>query len=76
MKRLLLFGSLLLAAAPLVAPVSSPGQDDDDAPKGPQVGQPAPAFRLNTHEGKAASVGGESETWTVLAFFPKAATPG
>ena len=42
----------------------------------PEVGKPAPEFRLNTHAGLSASIGGQSETWTVVAFFPKAATPG
>ncbi|TDJ72370.1 MAG: hypothetical protein E2O39_06780 [Planctomycetota bacterium] len=42
----------------------------------PDVGEAAPEFRLNTHVGVSASIGGESETWTVVAFFPKAATPG
>jgi peroxiredoxin len=41
-----------------------------------QVGQDAPHFRLNDQAGKAVTVGGESERWTVLAFFPKAATRG
>jgi hypothetical protein len=45
-------------------------------PTMPEVGKPAPEFRLNTHEGVSASIGGKSETWTVVAFFPKAATPG
>lgn len=45
-------------------------------PKPLSVGQRAPAFRLNDHSGKAVSIGGESDTWTVLAFYPKAATPG
>lgn len=40
------------------------------------VGKPAPVFALNDHNGKAVRVGGESDLWTVLAFFPKAATPG
>ena len=28
------------------------------------------------HTGKAVSVGGPAKVWTVLAFYPKAATPG
>ncbi len=53
---------------------------DGDKPRDkypmPEVGKPAPALRLNDHTGRATAVGGESETWTVLAFFPKAMTPG
>lgn len=51
----------------------------DPEPKGPtppSVGKAAPSLRLNDHTGNAVSLGGESRTWTVLAFFPKAATPG
>jgi hypothetical protein len=42
----------------------------------PEVGKPAPAIRLNDHTGKVARIGGEAAHWSVLAFFPKAATPG
>ena len=64
---------LALALATLV-----PHQDKAQAPKRPEVGKPAPAIRLNNHVGTAVTVGPEEEdkTWTVLAFFPKAATPG
>ena len=43
---------------------------------GPEVGHPAPAFRLNDHNGKIVAFGGKSESWTVLAFYPKASTSG
>ncbi|MCA8955645.1 MAG: redoxin domain-containing protein [Planctomycetes bacterium] len=42
----------------------------------PAVGKPAPSFRVNDHTGKAVSVGGKAKHWTVLAFYPKADTPG
>ena len=42
----------------------------------PVVGAAAPVFRVNDHTGAAVRVGGEAKTWTVLAFYPKAATPG
>lgn len=45
-------------------------------PARPEVGKPAPTFRLNDQEGHAVAVGGASKHWTALAFFPKAATPG
>lgn len=45
-------------------------------PDSPVVGRQAPAFRLNDHAGRAVAVGGESEQWTVIAFYPKAMTPG
>ena len=40
------------------------------------VGQPAPKFRLNNDQGAATRVGGDSEDWTVIAFYPKALTGG
>ena len=44
----------------------------------PGPGARAPRFRLNDHNGNRTAVGGESEgdRWTVLAFYPKALTPG
>lgn len=42
----------------------------------PEVGKPVPALRLNDHHGNIVELGGAREHWTVLAFFPKAATPG
>jgi len=62
---------------PLLAVLTAFLQDDPGkAPKRPEVGKPAPVFRLNDHTGKIVELGGKSENWTVLAFFPKAATPG
>ncbi|MEZ6016680.1 MAG: hypothetical protein R3F49_16300 [Planctomycetota bacterium] len=43
---------------------------------GAVVGAAAQPFRLNDHNGKIAAVGGAAERWSILAFFPKAATPG
>ncbi len=45
-------------------------------PKELELGQAAPLLRLNDHRGHAVLVGGQRSHWTVLAFFPKAATPG
>ena len=59
----------LLSVVALQDPASRPA-------KGPQVGQAAPAFVLNDHNGSAVAVGGKADTWTVLAFYPKAMTPG
>ena len=63
----------LTAALALVVP-----QDErQDAPVLPEVGKPAPAFQLNDSTGAAVGIGpGQQEAWTVLAYFPKAATPG
>ena len=65
----------LLPAVLLFVPLC-PQDKPDTRPTGPVVGKPAPAFRLNDHTGKLVSVGGASKTFTVLAFYPKAATPG
>jgi hypothetical protein len=63
---------ILAGAVVLVGPVVPQQAKQPTA----AVDQAAPAFRVNDHLGKAVSVGGESESWTVVAFFPKAATPG
>ncbi len=74
MKRFLALASL--SVLPLLP--FGPGGQDEDAEKqlGPVVGKPTPTIRLNDHNGRAVTIGGKSENWTVLAFFPKAATPG
>ena len=51
-------------------------QQAESGPKAPELGKPAPGFRLNDQTGKAVRIGGKSETWTVVAFYPKAMTPG
>ena len=64
-----------LAAATLVA-LPFQEKQEERKPVLPEVGKPAPAFRLNDQTGKAVAVGGEADDWRVVAFFPKAATPG
>ena len=56
--------------------VSSALQAQGDPDPFPEVGKPAPAFTVKDPEGKEVTVGGKSETWTVLAFYPKALTGG
>lgn len=68
MRRCAVLLPLLLAL-----PTLSPTPQDPAVAK---VGKPAPAFRVNDHTGKAVRFGGKSKTWTVLAFYPKAGTPG
>ncbi len=60
--------SVILISLVQAAPGSSP--------QSAEVGKPAPVFRLNDHTGKVVPFGGKHEGWSVLAFFPKAATPG
>jgi hypothetical protein len=70
MKSLPILPFLLLLTASLQG-VPAPAQ------KRPEVGKPAPTLRLNDHRGELVELGGKkSANWTVLAFFPKAATPG
>ena len=66
----------LAAALAILAPQDEPRDQPQEEPALPSVGELAPAFRLNDHTGKAVEVGGESKRWTVVAFFPRAATPG
>jgi len=70
MKLLALLPPLVLLASVWQAGPRDEGQ------KRPEVGKPAPALRLNDHHGAIVELGGKRENWTVLAFFPKAATPG
>jgi len=64
-----------LAAALFTAALFVP-QTPTKQQAAPAVGENAPRMRLNDHAGNIVSVGGESERWTVLAFYPKAMTPG
>ena len=51
--------------------------EDDGAKRKPTVGDKAPDFRLNDQDGKAFRLSEEGEdAWVILAFYPKADTPG
>ncbi len=57
------------------------GQDSSKPRAGLEVGQQLPEFRLNDSTGRARRVAppGPDQPagrWTVVAFYPKAATPG
>jgi len=67
---------LLPLAAQSPAQVRTKGKQTKPSTVAAVVGKPAPAFRLNDHLGKMVKVGGESKNWTVIAFYPKAMTPG
>lgn len=41
-----------------------------------KVGDPAPAFQVEDHEGKPFDLASRKGKWTVLYFYPKADTPG
>ena len=62
---------LVLGALALVA------WAEDEQTSVPSVGTKAPGWRLNDHTGTARTLAEmRKESWVVLAFFPKAATPG
>lgn len=64
-----------LAFALTLASAAPAGEGDEPAKV--EVGAPAPTFRLNDHEGSAVALGGgKDHGWFVLAFYPKAMTPG
>ncbi len=65
--RLIILGCV--AALSLMSPSKT-------APDTPEIGKPAPSFRLNDHTGSLVEIGGASERWAVVAFYPKALTPG
>jgi peroxiredoxin Q/BCP len=68
--------ALVAFASLLTAFLQDDPKSAGKAPAMPVVGQPAPLLRLNDHTGKIATVGGKRERWSVLAFYPKASTPG
>ena len=71
MLRTLVPTLLVLAGLALVA-----WADEGDATD-LAVGAAAPAWRLNDHTGTARTLAeAHEDAWVVLAFFPKAATPG
>ncbi len=69
-RHFLLFALILLAG--LIAPAFAA-----DTPSAlPQVGQPAPDFRLQDQNGKWHTPADHRGHWLVLYFYPKDFTPG
>lgn len=66
MHRILWLALFLLA--PAFAPAGEAG--------GPEVGQAAPAFRLQDQKGAWHALADRTGKWTVLYFYPKDFTPG
>jgi len=68
---------LTLAALMLSCVVAGLALAGDEEEERIVTGQEAPGFRLNDQHGKALSLAEHGKgAWTVLAFFPKASTPG
>jgi len=66
-------------AAALVAALALGGaaMAEEGTKAGAEVGAAAPDFRLNDHAGRAVRLSDfKGKNWVVLAFFPKAMTPG
>jgi peroxiredoxin Q/BCP len=69
--------TLKLAAATAALLCAAVAIAQDDRAKSLEVGGEAPDFRLNDQDGKAARLQDlRAGGWVVLAFFPKALTPG
>ncbi len=67
--------TLIAAAVVTFAAIAASAQDGRD--KAPDVGAAAPDFRLNDQDGKAVRLQDLRDgNWVVIAFFPKALTPG
>ena len=71
MRRL----SLLLMLSLLLG-LLAPAYADESASAVPQVGQVAPAFRLQDQNGKWHTPADHQGHWVVLYFYPKDFTPG
>lgn len=76
-----LAGTLLLAFMVQGSPAVERAQQGSkparkQAAKLASVGAAVPSFRLNNHEGRGVSHKGAKGEWTVVAFYPKAMTPG
>jgi|SoiMethySBSTD1v2_1073268.scaffolds.fasta_scaffold5891717_2 cytochrome oxidase Cu insertion factor (SCO1/SenC/PrrC family) len=82
MKTLLFATALALLSLPARAQAPKPAQPAPAAPAAtttmPTVGSAAPEFRLNDQQGHLVPLGTARSDgkWTVVAFYPKAATPG
>lgn len=73
-----LIPSLFLAALPCLPFVGGLVGAQDPTEKQPraEVGAVAETFRVNDQLGRLVTFAGKGERWTILAFYPKAATPG
>lgn len=68
--------ALLALLATLVALALGSGPAVAEASATPQVGKPAPAFKLQDQAGKWHQLGDYKGKWVALYFYPKDDTPG
>jgi peroxiredoxin Q/BCP len=71
MRRLLMLFSMFALLLPAAFCWAA-----DDAAKGPQDGQAAPAFKLQDQKGEWHTLAQYHGQWVVLYFYPKDDTPG
>lgn len=76
-----LLGTALLAFGVQGPPklASKPSKKPETLVEVATVGRAVPSFRLNNQDGRAISSkarGKQAKMWTVVAFYPKAMTPG
>jgi peroxiredoxin Q/BCP len=71
MRRLLMLFSMFALLLPAAF-----GWAADEAAKGPQDGQAAPAFKLQDQKGEWHTLAQYHGQWVVLYFYPKDDTPG
>ena len=72
----MLKNTMLIALASLALNGALRTQDKAPPQARPEVGKPAPTARLNDYKGNIVALGGKQKNWSLIAFFPKAATPG
>jgi peroxiredoxin Q/BCP len=69
-------GILLVAVLLMLSLWGAAARAGDADGATPQVGQPAPAFKLQDQAGKWHSLGDYKGKWVALYFYPKDDTPG
>ncbi len=71
-----LLPALALSFMATVAPVPRAAHAAETAAASPQVGQPAPAFKLQDQAAKWHSLSDYKGKWVAMYFYPKDDTPG
>ena len=72
MKRNIIFTTIAVVLAALIAGFTSIGVANDQV----TTGDPAPEFELSDQNGQLHSLEDYRDQWVVLYFYPKDETPG